>query len=171
MKTLFGAVFIAACLAGGSAAAADSDSGKLDLEKATADRLAVFEYPGANRFEQHNQGTICQFVLASPDELSKVDDWYRRELSIDKAEGNGVADAPWPATGKVSGTRGQQQQSVFQDGIRPGNAGSTESGLRPISTHTVVVKNSDYTLVVTLNRLATDKQTLISLVYLPNTAE
>jgi hypothetical protein len=171
MKTLFGAALVAACLAVGSAAAADSDSGKADLEKATADRLAAFEYPGARRIEQHNQGTICQFVLASPDELSKVDAWYRRELSIDKAEGNGVADTPWPATGKVSGTRGQQQQSVFQDGIRPGSEGSKEGGLRPISTRMVVVKNPDYTLVVTLNRLATDNQTLISLVYLPNAAE
>lgn len=168
MRMLLGATLVGACLAAGGAAVADSDSGKADLQKATADHLAAFEYPGAQRFEQHNQGTICQFVLATPDELTKVDDWYRRELAIDRASGNGVADVPWPATGKVSGTRGQEQQSAFQDGIRPGKEGSKEATVRPISTRAYVVKNPDYTLVVTLNRLAADKQTLISLIFLPD---
>ena len=148
---------------------AASDEKKPDLKQATADKVAAFAYPGSKRFKEENVGTIAQVLFVTPDELAKVDEWYRKTLGIGKDIFMGVADMPWPPGVKATEAKGQQQWGVFTDEMRPKGGDERGVTLRAATTRAYVAKTPDQIVFVVLNRGPDDKHTMVSVVLMPET--
>jgi hypothetical protein len=150
-------------LAGGLSIADD----KPDAKKLTAEKLGSFEYPGSKRYKDDNLGTIAQLVLVTPDELAKVDEWYRKRLGIYIDIFRGVADMPWPSGVKATEAKGQQQWSVFTDEMRPKGGEERGATIRAATTRSYVAKTPEQTVFIVLNRGPDDKHTMVSVVLMP----
>src|SRR5262249_37419192 len=148
---------------------AAGDEKKPDVKRATAEKVAAFEYPGSKRFKEENTGKIAQVLFVTPDELAKVDAWYRKTLGINIDIFMGVADMPWPSGVKATEAKGQQQWSVFTDEMRPKGGDVRGVTLRAATTRSYVAKTPEHTVFVVLNRGPDDKHTMVSVVLMPET--
>jgi len=138
------------CLLSSVATLADE---REEREKQLAKDVAQFLYPGSKSFEEFNTGILGQFNSATDDDFVKVDAWYRKKLGVDEGDHNGVF------------SQGKRLQSLFEDGHRPKS--ETQIEIRKHTSRTHFLKTPEYTLVVVLNRLETDRQTMISVTYVP----
>jgi hypothetical protein len=145
---------------------ASAEEKKPDLKKVAAAKLAAFTYPGSKAVMEGNLGAIAHVDLATADGLEKVEGWYRKVLSIDKAFVGGVASLPWPGGVRVTEAKGQQQWALFRDDVRPKLGGGEGKTVRAGSTRSIVARTPEHTLFVVLNRGPADNETMISVVFL-----
>jgi hypothetical protein len=137
-----------------------------DPRQAAEEKLTKFEYPGSKRDGENILGAIAQLVLVTPDPLDKVTAWYHKALGIDEGSIGGVANLPWPTGAKATEAKGQQQYAIFQDDIRAKKPDGNRT-VRDGTTRHLVVRTPEHVVVVVINRAPADKETMISVVYLP----
>lgn len=137
-----------------------------DPKQAAEENLKKFEYPGSTRDGENILGAIAQLVLVTPDPLDKVTAWYHKALGIDEGSIGGVANLPWPTGVKATEAKGQQQYALFQDDIRAKKPDGNRT-VRGGTTRHLVVRTPEHLIVVVINRAPADKETMISVVYLP----
>jgi len=133
---------------------------------ALAAKLKDLAYPGAKPEDDNIFQSVGQTIHFTTDDLKTVEKWYREKLDLMEGMGNGVAYLPWPA-GETVLVKERRTISIAQDEIRPNREKKDYKTVREPTVRNFAVRTPEGTIVVLLNRIAGDKETMIAVTYMP----
>lgn len=170
--SLFARLCIAALLFGGFVHTGLGADNKDNKQKRLSTQTKKFQYPGGKPFADYNAGTIHQSVVTTADDLDAVDQWYRRALLIQPAEGTGVSSVTKIKDRDTPKERGYEvRRSLYVDNQVPKDGDPKKKVTRTPTVRTYIVKEADYTLVIVATRSRGDKTTQISVTYIPESSD
>jgi len=143
-----------------------------DKEKRLAEQAKKFDYPGGKPFGDYNLGMAYQSVRTTPDDLDKVDQWYRKALSIQPADGTGVSNQTRIIDADTPKERGfDVRRSLYANDQKPKDDDPKQKVSQPATVRSYVVKEEGYTLVVVATRSKDEKVTQISVTFIPEASK